>query len=72
MTIATTVLAIFAAYIGLGFLFALAFIARGIARIDAAALGAPIVFRLIVLPGCMALWPILTLKWVRARGKKVS
>ncbi|MGE0638904.1 MAG: hypothetical protein AB7G12_03385 [Thermoanaerobaculia bacterium] len=38
---------------------------RGIERIDPAARGASRGFRLIVLPGAVALWPLLLRRWVR-------
>lgn len=55
-------------YAGVGLLFAIAFVARGAARIDRAAAGATIGFRLIVLPAAMALWPWLLGRWLRAKG----
>jgi len=48
---------------GLGFAFALAFVTRGVGRIDPAARGATWGFRLVVLPGVVALWPLLARRW---------
>jgi hypothetical protein len=49
-----------------GVVFAIAFLARGIGRVDPAAQHAPWGFRLIVMPGVAALWPLLLARWVRA------
>lgn len=57
-----------AAYAALGLLFAVPFVARGITRLDPGAHGAGWGFRLIVLPGVIALWPLLLSRWVRGEG----
>ena len=54
-------------YAALGFVFAIAFLARGVSRIDAQAAGAGLGFRLMILPGVTALWPLLLQRWIRAR-----
>ena len=59
---------LFAAYGAVGLVFAAAFVARGIQRVDPVAAGAPIGFRLIVLTGVAALWPLLAIRWARAAG----
>lgn len=50
-------------YAAIGIVFALAFVTRGVWRIDPAARGASFGFRLVVLPGAMALWPLLARRW---------
>jgi hypothetical protein len=55
-------------YLLAGFLFGLAFVTRGVARIDPAARGTSATFRMLILPGSVALWPLLAAKWVRHRG----
>lgn len=52
-------------YGGVGLLFALYFAARGAAKLDPAAEGAPIGFRMLILPGAAALWPLLLAKLLR-------
>jgi hypothetical protein len=42
------------------------FVLRGVDRVDASARGASIGFRLIILPGTVALWPIIATKWIKA------
>lgn len=59
-----TVLTIYAL---VGLAFAIAFVARGVARVDPAAAGAPLGFRLLVLPGVAALWPLLAARWLGRR-----
>lgn len=63
MALAEIILWAVVAYLAAGVAFALGFLRVGIGRVDAAARGAPIGFRLIVLPGVVALWPILARKW---------
>ncbi len=55
-------------YVAMGFLFAIAFVSRGVSRIDGQAAGAGLGFRLIILPGVTALWPLLLHRWIRARS----
>ena len=49
-----------------GAVFAVAFVTMGIQRIDSVAEHAPVGFRLIVLPGVAALWPLLLVRWLKA------
>ena len=50
-----------------GLVFAIAFVAWGVSRVDEHASGAAWGFRLIILPGVAALWPLLLRRWMRAR-----
>ena len=54
-----------ASYAAVGLCFAVAFAAAGAARIDPNAHGASLGFRLVVLPGATALWPLLLRRWLR-------
>lgn len=65
MAIALLILFVLGAYAAVGVVFALAFVTRGVGRIDAAARGAPIGFRLLIAPGAAALWPLLLRRWLR-------
>jgi len=49
-------------YLGLGALFALYFVLRGVDLLDHAAKGAAAPFRLLLFPGAAALWPVLLLR----------
>jgi hypothetical protein len=51
------------AYVAAGALFAAAFLTWGVSRIDPVARQGTPGFRLIILPGVVALWPILLVKW---------
>jgi hypothetical protein len=51
-----------------GLLFAVAFLAFGLARVDPQAKGAGFGFRLMILPGAAALWPVLLSRWMRGRS----
>ena len=66
-TIATWLVTALAVYAGLGLLFAVAFVIRGVARIDPQAEGGSWGFRLAILPGVAALWPLLARRWARGQ-----
>ncbi len=54
-------------YAAAGLLFALPFLAWGLPRIGPAARDTSLAFRLIILPGTVALWPVLLRHWIRSR-----
>lgn len=56
-------------YLAVGLAFAIPFVILGIGRIDPAASESGWGFRLVVLPGCMAMWPLLLWRWVAGAGK---
>lgn len=58
---------LFLLYFLLGFLFAIAFVIKGVQKTDPAAKGTSWKFRLLILPGSMALWPVLLKKWLQTR-----
>jgi len=53
------------AYLALGLLFALGFVTRGVARLDPAARTGTWGFRVLILPGCALLWPLLAARLLR-------
>jgi len=55
-----------AAYTLTGAAFSAVFVLFGIHRVDPVAEHAPIGFRLIVMPGVAALWPLLLTRWLKA------
>ena len=67
MQIAQWLVAALGVYVAAGLLFGAAFVLRGIDFVDSAAHGAGAGFRLLVLPGAAALWPVLLRKWLEAR-----
>jgi len=53
------------AYAAMGLLFAFAFVFAGVQKIDTQAEGASVGFRLLILPGAAAFWPMLMRQWVK-------
>lgn len=53
-------------YAAVGALFAVAFSWRGAGALDPAAQAGSWGFRLLILPGSAALWPVLLVMWARA------
>ncbi len=69
--IAIWIVGLAAAYLAAGVLFALAFLFRGLDRVDPAAHGASWGFRCLIAPGVVALWPLLARRWWSAvRGSQ--
>ena len=58
-------------YLICGIIFSLAFISKGLKAIDEGAQGAGLGFRLIIIPGCMVFWPLLLIKWRKAKKKLI-
>lgn len=63
-------MALLITYPVIGCLFAIAFVAAGIQRVDPQANGAGLGFRVLVLPGVAALWPWFLYRWVRSMRDK--
>lgn len=57
-----------ALYVALGTAFAVPFVLRGVARVDATAAQGTWGFRLAILPGAVAFWPLLLVRWIRGGG----
>jgi hypothetical protein len=53
------------AYAGLGLIFAVPCVCVGVQRLDSEAQGSGIAFRLLILPGVVAFWPMLLHRWTR-------
>ena len=68
LTIATWLVNILAIYSAVGIVFAIAFVWKGAAKIDPAAVAGTWGFRLLILPGAAALWPILARRWLAGQG----
>lgn len=58
-------LAVAGLYLGVGLVFALVFVVRGVQQIDRHAVGGSWGFRLAILPAAATLWPILLRRWLR-------
>lgn len=63
MIVAETLLGLLVIYVLFGLGFALWFLTRGVARLDPAAGGTGVVLRLLLVPGTVALWPLLLIRW---------
>ena len=72
MLLAQLILGALGIYASVGVVFAVLFVSRGVERIDEAARGAPIGFRVLIFPASAALWPALWHKWHRARTAKAA
>jgi len=57
---------VIAIYLALGFIFSIAFITKGVDKIDEGAHGASLGFRIIIIPGTMIFWPLLLRKWLNS------
>ncbi len=64
MVVAEWFINLFGVYTGIGLLFATAFLTVGISQVDPDSKGSGVGFRLIILPGVAALWPVLFTRWV--------
>jgi hypothetical protein len=51
-------------YAAAGVLFAIAFLPRGILRLDDRLRDSPITVRLLILPGVAAFWPLFAWRWL--------
>ncbi len=60
---------VFLIYLLIGFLFALYFAFKGVGKIDEGAVEVPNFFRVLIIPGSMALWPFLLKTWLKANRK---
>jgi hypothetical protein len=70
--VASIIVLLAAVYLGAGILVAVPFALRGVSRIDPAASGAGWGFRLIIIPGAAALWPVILLRWMRPPGSATA
>jgi hypothetical protein len=52
-----------AGYASLGLVFAVPFVWLGVQRLDSEAQGSGIGFRLLILPGVAAFWPLFLYRW---------
>jgi len=61
------IVGILSSYLGIGLVFAPLFALFGVGRIDPAADGATWGFRLMIVPGAVALWPLLVWRLLNGR-----
>lgn len=60
------------AYLVLGALFGVVFVAGLVSRVDPAATGSSLAFRITILPGCVLLWPLLLARVLRGRTRPIE
>ena len=66
MIVAEVILLVVLAYVLCGLAVGVPFVLSGVDRVDEAARGASLGFRLLILPGTIALWPLVATKWIKA------
>jgi hypothetical protein len=64
MAAAEAIVMVFVVYAAAGLVFAIPFVLRGVNSVDSAASTSGIAFRMIILPGVVALWPVMLKKWM--------
>jgi hypothetical protein len=67
--IAAAFLIVLGAYLICGLLFAIPFVVMGAGKIDSQARHGGWGFRLLIIPGAMALWPLLARRWLVGGGE---
>jgi hypothetical protein len=70
MGIAEMIVLIFAIHAAIGVLFGVGFVLAGVQRVDPQTRDAGLLFRLLILPGVAALWPLFAWKWHLARPSR--
>lgn len=56
-------------YVALGLIFGLSFVLRGVNCVDPVAGESSFVFRVVILPSCVGLWPVVVWMWIKtAKG----
>ncbi len=69
LSLARALVAVFAGWVAIGALFAVAFACVGAGRVDHEARSGSFGFRVLIVPASVALWPLLLLRWIRASGE---
>lgn len=65
MLIAAILLGLLFLYLASGLVFGIAFVIFGVGQVDPAARQTSLAFRLLILPGAVAFWPFLAIKWIQ-------
>jgi len=63
MLLAHWVILLLEIYLGLGLLFAIFFVSKGVGNIDPTAKAGTVGFRILIIPGVMVFWPLLAKRW---------
>ncbi len=68
-TIANLFVLLLGIYVGIGLLFSIPFAFAGAKKIDSTATEGTIGFKLLIIPGAIALWPLLANRWRKKVGE---
>jgi hypothetical protein len=69
LAIARLVATLVEGYLAAGVVFALAFLPRGIVRVDPLVGHSPVTVRMLLAPGVILLWPAMAILWGRALAR---
>jgi TRAP-type C4-dicarboxylate transport system permease small subunit len=72
MPIAQTISDFLMLYLCGGLFFGCTFITAGVAKVDSAARGSSVLFRLLILPATVAFWPFLLAQWIKTARHRVT
>ena len=64
VTLATWLVGLMGVYLAVGVVFAIPFLVKGVGKIDPVAAAGTVGFKLAILPGVIALWPLLARRWL--------
>jgi len=67
MGFANWLVALAGLYVLVGLLFAIGFVLAGVSRVDPVAREGTWGFRMIIVPGVVAVWPLLAARWMSGR-----
>jgi hypothetical protein len=67
ITVVELMIRVVRGYLFAGLIFSIPFVIFGVQRVDPDATGWSIGFRLIIIPGICAFWPLLAVRWVRGK-----
>ncbi len=70
MTVSNAIFDALVLYAALGVVTALAFVSFGIAQVLQPPVPVTLGARILLLPGCFALWPYILIRWHRARRRR--
>ena len=68
MMIVQFILILVLIYLGLGVLFVIPFLIKGISKVDEGVHGGTTGFKIIIIPGVIVFWPVLLKKWLRVKN----
>src|SRR5690349_8884545 len=69
MRFATAIVTLLEAYGAIGLVFAVVFLRLGLVHVDPRVVGAPRMFRMVILPGVAAFWPLFARRWLTGAGE---